>query len=59
MTLDEVPGLLSRWRDGFRRIRQTPDWEAFAGPNWLDRIMSVEVTDKLFKKQGRSIARGR
>src|SRR5205085_4957702 len=40
-----------------RRVRQTPDWEAFAGPGWLERIMSVEVTDKLFKKQGRSIAR--
>jgi heptose I phosphotransferase len=54
---DEVGGLWSRWKHGFRRIRQTPDWAEFAGPDWLDRIMSVELTDKLFKKQGRSIAR--
>jgi heptose I phosphotransferase len=42
---------------GFRRIRQAPDWETFAGPDWVEKIMSVDVTDKLFKKQGRSIAR--
>jgi hypothetical protein len=54
---DQVGTLRSRWRDGFRRVRQTADWAEFAGPDWLDLIMSVEVTDKLFKKQGRSIAR--
>jgi Lipopolysaccharide kinase (Kdo/WaaP) family len=54
---DEVGGLWSRWKNGFRRGRQSPDWADFAGPDWLDRIMSVELTDKLFKKQGRSIAR--
>jgi hypothetical protein len=54
---DEVGGLQSRWKHGFRRVRQSPDWAEFAGPDWLDRIMSVEVTDRLFKKQGRSIAR--
>ncbi len=54
---DNVGSLLARWRHGFRRIRQTPDWATFAGSDWLDRIMSVDVTDKLFKKQGRSIAR--
>jgi heptose I phosphotransferase len=54
---DEIGSLWSRWARGFRRIRQTPDWADFAGPDWLDRIMSVEVTDRLFRKQGRSIAR--
>ncbi|HKA08317.1 MAG TPA: lipopolysaccharide kinase InaA family protein, partial [Gemmataceae bacterium] len=54
---DEVGGLGSRWKHGFRRVRQSPDWADFAGADWLDRIMSVELTDKLFKKQGRSIAR--
>jgi len=55
--LDEVGGLGSRWQHGFRHIRETPDWAEFAGPDWLDQIMSVELTDRLFKKQGRSIAR--
>jgi hypothetical protein len=54
---DEVGGLRSRWKHGFRRARQSSDWAEFAGSDWLNRIMSVEVTDKLFKKQGRSIAR--
>jgi hypothetical protein len=54
---DDVGELWSRWTRGFRRVRHTDDWPAFAGPDWLDRIMSVEVTDRLFKKQGRSIAR--
>jgi Lipopolysaccharide kinase (Kdo/WaaP) family len=54
---DEVGSLWSRWAHGFRKVRTAPDWQEFAGPDWLDRIMSVEVTDRLFKKQGRSIAR--
>jgi Lipopolysaccharide kinase (Kdo/WaaP) family len=54
---DEVGGLWSRWKNGFRRVRQSLDWSEFAGGDWLDRIMSVEVTDRLFQKQGRSIAR--
>lgn len=56
-THDEVGSLWSRWTKGFRRIRQAPDWQTFAGADWLERIMTVEVTDKLFRKQGRSIAR--
>jgi Lipopolysaccharide kinase (Kdo/WaaP) family len=55
--LDQVGSLWSRWAHGFRKIRFTTDWPVFAGPDWLDRIMSVEVADRLFKKQGRSIAR--
>jgi heptose I phosphotransferase len=54
---DEVGSLWSRWTRGFRKVRFTADWPEFAGPDWLDRMMSVEVTDRLFKKQGRSIAR--
>jgi heptose I phosphotransferase len=54
---DQVGSLWVRWARGFRRVRQTPDWAAFAGADWLERIMSVDVTDRLFRKQGRSIAR--
>ena len=54
---DDVGSLVTRWTRGFDRIRLTPDWADFAGPDWLDRIMAIEVTDRLFEKQGRSIAR--
>ena len=54
---DQFGSLRARWTRGFRRVRQAPDWAEFAGPDWLDRIMSVEVTDRRFRKQGRSIAR--
>lgn len=53
----EPGSLRARWTRGFRRVRQVPDWADFAGPDWLDRIMDVEITDRLFRKQGRSIAR--
>jgi hypothetical protein len=42
---------------GERRLRQQPDWERFAGPDWAAGIMSVLVTDRFHAKQGRSIAR--
>lgn len=54
---DCVGSLWARWTQGFRRVRQTPEWDEFAGPGWVDRIMSVDVSDRLFRKQGRSIAR--
>ena len=54
---DHVGGLWSRWQHGFRRVRESPEWAEFAGPDWLDRIMAIELTDRFFKKQGRSIAR--
>ena len=54
---DRIGPLRTRWAHGYRKIRQTPDWADFAGPDWLDRIMTVELTDRLFRKQGRSIAR--
>jgi heptose I phosphotransferase len=46
-----------RLMEGAWRIRQQPDWAQFAGPLWLDRIMSIPVTDRFHSKQGRSIGR--
>jgi heptose I phosphotransferase len=34
-----------------------PEWPAFAGDDWADRIMDVPVTDRFFAKQGRSTGR--
>jgi heptose I phosphotransferase len=42
---------------GVRRLRQRPDWAHFAGADWPDRIMHVEVTDDFHAKQGRTIGR--
>jgi len=42
---------------GRRVIWHTPKWVQVAGADWADRIMQVEVTDRLHVKQGRSIAR--
>jgi len=55
--LDRLPSLWQRLRRGFRKLRQSADWEAFVGPDWPDRIMSEEVTDRFHAKQGRSIGR--
>lgn len=54
---DERGSLWRRLRRGIRRLRQQPDWEAFAGPGWPERLMAVEVRDRFFAKQGRTIAR--
>ena len=42
---------------GVRLLRQQPQWAEFAGPNWADRIMAEDVTDRFHAKQGRTIAR--
>src|SRR5262249_35677617 len=42
---------------GVCRLRQTPKFERFAGPDWPRRIMAMAVTDHLHAKQGRSIGR--
>jgi heptose I phosphotransferase len=42
---------------GVRRLNQRPDWAQFAGPDWADRIMTTEVTDRFHAKQGRSTGR--
>lgn len=33
------------------------DWVRFAGPNWVDSIMDIKVTDRYHTKQGRSVGR--
>lgn len=48
------------WRRLFRgvwRLRQQPEWAHFAGADWPEHIMGVEVTDRFHAKQGRTIAR--
>ncbi len=50
----------SLWRrlvHGARRLCQRPDWQHFAGSDWADRIMDVDVTDRFHAKQGRSTGR--
>jgi Lipopolysaccharide kinase (Kdo/WaaP) family len=54
---DERGSLWRRLTRGVRKLKQAPDWQEFAGVGWPDCIMQVEVTDRLFRKQGRSIAR--
>ncbi len=34
-----------------------PEWEFFAGPDWQDRILELQLGDRYHAKQGRSIAR--
>jgi len=53
----ETGGLLTRLRIGRTRSYATPDWPSFASEDWLARIMSETVTDRLHEKQGRAIAR--
>jgi hypothetical protein len=42
---------------GVRRLYARSDWSEFAGENWPERIMQVDLTDDLNEKQGRSTAR--
>jgi heptose I phosphotransferase len=49
--------LWQRWFRGVRRLRQRPDWVRFAGPDWAERIMTTDVTDRFHAKQGRSTGR--
>ncbi|MFO0847368.1 MAG: lipopolysaccharide kinase InaA family protein [Gemmataceae bacterium] len=44
-------------RAGSWVVHADPEWAAFAGADWLDRIMDVPVTDRFHAKQGRSIGR--
>jgi heptose I phosphotransferase len=44
-------------RGGIRLLRQSDDWDHFAGEGWEKRIMTEPVTDRLHEKQGRSIGR--
>jgi len=47
----------TRRTHGYRKIRQSADWADFAGPDWINTIMTVEVKDRFHAKQGRSIGR--
>jgi heptose I phosphotransferase len=50
----------SLWQRLFRgttRLYYRADWPAFAGDDWVARIMSVAVTDRFHAKQGRSTGR--
>jgi heptose I phosphotransferase len=38
-------------------VHREPDWDTFAGPGWIDGIMTESVTDRYHAKQGRSIGR--
>ena len=54
------PAPVSLWRrlwSGTRRLRQRADWSAFAGRDWPNRIMEVDINDRFHAKQGRSTCR--
>jgi heptose I phosphotransferase len=50
-------GWLQRLKRGERRFRHRSDWLRFAGNDFADHIMTVPVTDRQHRKQGRSIGR--
>lgn len=50
-------GFWRRLARGRRVVHREPDWDDFAGPGWLDRIMAEAVTDRYHAKQGRSVGR--
>jgi heptose I phosphotransferase len=52
-----IAGIWRRLTQGERRSIAADDWQRFAGPGWLDTILSADVADRHFAKQGRSIAR--
>ncbi len=49
--------LWQRLSQGVRRIQHRADWSEWVGPDWVDRIMAVAVTDRFHAKQGRSTGR--
>ena len=49
--------LWTRLTRGMRRIFASAAWPRFAGADWAERILNVEVTDRFHAKQGRSIGR--
>ena len=53
----EAEPRLYRVTQGCHRAAWSETWAEFADENWRDSIMDWDVTDRLFVKQGRSIAR--
>jgi Lipopolysaccharide kinase (Kdo/WaaP) family len=49
--------LWQRLVHGVRHVQERPDWCAFAGADWQERIMDVPLTDDFHAKQGRSTGR--
>jgi hypothetical protein len=49
--------LWQRLSRGVRRVRHRADWAHWAGPDWIERIMAIAVTDRFQAKQGRSTGR--
>ena len=56
-TSPERGGFWRRLCGGVRRIFARPDWNDYAGPDWADRIMDVQLSDDFHAKQGRSTGR--
>jgi heptose I phosphotransferase len=58
--MQSMPEKDSLWRrliQGVRRVCYRPDWPLFAGPDWVERILDMAVTDRFHAKQGRSTGR--
>jgi hypothetical protein len=56
-TSSERGGVWQRLYRGVRRIFARADWHDYAGPDWADHIMDVQLTDDFHAKQGRSTGR--
>jgi heptose I phosphotransferase len=52
-----IGSLWQRLVSGQQRVRQRADWSAWAGADWANRIMDIDVTDSFHAKQGRSTGR--
>ncbi len=50
-------GFWQRLLRGTCRLRLRDDWDHFAGPGWVERIMDWPVTDRFQAKQGRTVGR--
>ncbi len=50
-------GIWRRLVQGSRRVWTHDDWARVLAPDWPDRIMTVDVTDRFHAKQGRSTGR--
>jgi heptose I phosphotransferase len=56
-TVSSPESLWLRLTRGHRTVHREPEWDDFAGPGWIDGIMTETVTDRYHSKQGRSIGR--